>query len=152
MSDWIKIKRLHEDAYLPYRATKESVGYDLFAYSKTESGRPNKLLVPPRTTRAIPTGLIIVPPPGYSILIASRSGMAKERSLFVTNAPGIVDPDYRGEILVLLYNGGHESHYVEHGNRVGQMILLPFKSFPYSEVLEVDKTERGDAGFGSTGV
>lgn len=147
----IQIKRLHEDAHLPFRATQESVGYDLFAYSKTETGRPNKLLIPPRSTRAVPTGLIIVPPPGYSIFIASRSGLAAKHSLFVTNSPGVVDPDYRGEIMVLLYNGGHEAFYVEHGTRVGQMILLPYKSFPYTEVLEVDSTERGDKGFGSTG-
>ncbi len=147
----ISIKRLHEDVKFPTRATPLAVGYDLYAYARTESGRPNKLLIPPRSTRAIPTGLIIVPPPGYSIFIASRSGLAKERNLFVTNAPGIIDPDFRGEIMVLLYNGGHESQYIEHDDRVGQMILLPFKSFELKEITKVDETPRGDKGFGSTG-
>lgn len=147
----IGIMRRYEDVKYPSRATSQSVGYDLWAYCKTESGRPNKLLIPPRSTRAIPTGLIILPPEGYSIFIASRSGLAKERNLFVTNAPGIIDPDYRGEIMVLLYNGGHETQYIQHEDRVGQMILLPFKSFDFYDVTKLDDTPRGDKGFGSTG-
>lgn len=77
--------------------------------------------------------------------------MARERTLIVLNAPGIIDPDYRGEIMVLLYNGGHQSQYVEHGDRVGQMILLPFQPFGLQEITELEATERGDKGFGSTG-
>lgn len=147
----IGILRRYPDVKLPIRATEQAVGYDLFAYYKTESGRPNKLLIPPRCTRAVPTGLMVIPPPGYSIFIASRSGMAFERSVFVTNAPGVVDPDYRGEIMVLLYNGSHESQYILHDDRVGQMIFLPFKSFEMQELDKMDETSRGDKGFGSTG-
>lgn len=147
----IGIFKRHPDAKLPFRASEQAVGYDLSAFCLTETGRPNKLLIPPRSTRAVPTGLTIIPPSGYSIFIASRSGMAKERSLFVTNAPGIIDPDYRGEIMVLLYNGGVESHYISHEERVGQMILLPYKPFSFYELKELDQTPRGEAGFGSTG-
>lgn len=149
----IGICRRYDDVQYPTKATPEAVGYDLYAYHKTESGRPNKILIPPQSTKAIPTGLIVIPPEGYSIFVGSRSGMAKENSLFVTNAPGIIDPDYRGELMVLLYNGGHQSIYISHGDRVGQMILLPFKSFSMFDVKfeELDKTGRGDKGFGSTG-
>ncbi len=147
----IGIYRRYEDAKYPYRASAEAVGYDLFAYCRTETGRPNKLLIPPRTARAIPTGLTIIPPSGYSIFIAPRSGLALRRTLFVANAPGVIDPDYRGETTVILYNGGHESQYVQHEDRIGQMILLPFESFDFYEVKELDQTERGEKGFGSTG-
>ena len=147
----ITIKRLHSDAILPTRATDRAVGYDLYAYHRTESGRPNKILIPPSTTKAIPTGLVIVPPEGYSIFVASRSGIALNQSLFVANSPGVVDPDYRGELMVLLHNGGHQSHYVQHEDRVGQMILLPWKPFEFRELIALDATERGDKGLGSTG-
>ena len=147
----IGIKKLHDDAVTPTRATEKAVGYDLYAYHRTESGRPNKILIPPSSTKAIPTGLIIVPPVGHSVFVASRSGLALNQSLFVANAPGIVDPDYRGELMVLLYNGGHQSHYVQHGDRVGQMILLPWKPFDFYELKEVTPTARGTSGFGSTG-
>ena len=147
----IGLKKLHPDVNDPIRTTEKAVGYDLYAYCKTESDRPNKILIPPRATRAIPTGLIIVPPVGYSIFLSSRSGMARDRSIFVPNAPAIIDPDYRGELTVLLYNGGIESHYVQHGDRVGQMILLPWKPFGFYTLTEVLQTERGDKGFGSSG-
>lgn len=147
----IKIMRRFPDVKYPIRATPDAVGWDLYAYELTETGRPNKLLIPPRSTRAVSTGLIVIPPPGYSIFIASRSGLAKERSVFVTNAPGIIDPDYRGELKVLLYNGSHESQYIQHDDRVGQMIFLPFKSFEFEEITRLDETPRGDKGFGSTG-
>jgi dUTP pyrophosphatase len=147
----IGIHRRYSDVRFPLRATEQSVGYDIYAYSKTETGRPNKLLIPPRTSRAIPTGLVVIPPPGFSIFVASRSGLAKERALFVTNSPGIIDPDYRGELMVLLYNGGHEAQYVQHDDRVGQIILLPFQPFEITELSTVDETERGERGFGSTG-
>jgi dUTP pyrophosphatase len=147
----IGIYKKHEDVRDPIRATERSVGYDLYAYTKTETGRPNRVLIPPQNVRAIPTGLIIIPPEGYSIFVATRSGMARDHGLFVANSPGVVDPDYRGELMVLLYNGGHESQYVSHGDRVGQIILLPFKPFNFYTVRELDKTERGDKGFGSTG-
>lgn len=147
----IGIYKKHEDAQFPIRASERAVGYDLFAYYKTETGRPNKILISPQATRLVPTGLVVVPPDGYSIFVAPRSGLAIDRTLTVLNAPGVIDPDYRGELMVMLYNGGHVSQYVEHGQRVGQMILLPFKPFDFYEVKELDKTERGDKGFGSTG-
>lgn len=147
----IRIFIRREGAHLPSRATAESVGYDLYAWAISESGRPNKLLIPPRNVRAIPTGITVLPPAGYSFLVASRSGMAKERAIFVANSPGVVDPDYRGEIMVLLYNGGHETQYIQHGDRVGQLILIPWKPFDMEVISKLDETPRGEGGFGSTG-
>lgn len=134
----------------PYRGYDESVGLDLYAMILGEGGRPNRAILPPRTTRTIQTGVHVLPPPGHAILVCSRSGLARQ-SIFVTNAPGMVDPDYRGEILVLLYNGGHETQYIMHEQRIAQMLVVPV---PLVEMVRVDSfppSQRGDAGFGSTG-
>lgn len=146
------IKRTRPDAKLPYRGTENSVGLDLHACLVSDTGRPNTLLIPPKTTRAVPTGLVVAPPDGYAIFICSRSGLAKAHSLFVTNAPGVIDPDYRGEIMVLLYNGGNEAYYVRHEDRVGQMIAFPALIMSMMEMDDLPlTTSRGDKGFGSTG-
>lgn len=148
----LAIKRMHKDVKLPFRGTENSIGLDLHAHLLTESGRPNTAIVSPRSTRGIPTGIIAAPPPGHALFVCSRSGLAKSNSIFVTNAPGVIDPDFRGEIVVLLYNGGHESYYVRHGDRVGQLVCLPCAIVEIQELpnLKLD-TPRGDKGFGSTG-
>lgn len=147
-----RVKRNEPDAQLPIRASTECIGHDVFAYIKTETRRGDKILLPPRTTRAIPTGLTVIPPPGHAAFICSRSGMAKERSIFVTNAPGIIDPDYRGALFILLYNGSWENYWVQHGDRVAQLVVLTVPDIQMQEVQEIlDVTERGDGGFGSTG-
>lgn len=147
----LEVFRIHDDALMPYRGTVNSVGLDVHAYLKTETGRPNNMMIPPRSTRKIPTGLRMIPPPGHAIFMCSRSGMAL-KSLFVTNAPGVIDPDYRGEIAVLLYNGSFETHYVQHEERVGQIVVLPCIVMPVIELKSIDlDTSRGEAGWGSTG-
>lgn len=157
MTDAIRIRKLDPRAQLPIRATPRSVGLDIFAFLISESGRPNTAMIPPRTTKAIPTGLIMAPPEmpplkPYALYVCSRSGLARNLSLFVTNAPGVVDPDYRGEIQVLLYNGGHESQYIQHGDRIAQIVMLPTAIPEIVEDPDLDlNTERGAAGFGSTG-
>lgn len=147
----LQILRKHPESRLPVRATPGSVGLDLYACLWSEDGRPNRMLIPPQSSRVVPTGLVVKPPEGYTVFVCSRSGMAYENCLFVANSPGIVDPDYRGELGVLLYNGGHESRHVVHGDRVGQMIILPCTPTMFEEVTALDPTERGEAGFGSTG-
>lgn len=146
----LKFKKLHPDALLPRRWSEESVGYDVHAYSVSETGRPSKVLLPPYNTRNISTGLLIEPPPGYFVMVCSRSGLAKH-SIFVANAPGIIDPDYRGEVRVLLYNGGLQSHYVQHEDRIAQLVLVPVSPHLVCEVDILSETERGEKGFGSTG-
>jgi dUTP pyrophosphatase len=139
---------------LPRKATSESIGTDVYAYLKTESGRANKLVIPPNTTRVVPTGLVVLAQPPFSILVCSRSGLAAERTLFVTNAPGVIDPDYRGEVKILLHNAGVQNQWIEHNDRIAQLILCPIPIPDISE-SELDlrhlDTERGENGFGSTG-
>lgn len=146
----LKFKKLYPDARLPRNWTGDSVGYDVHCYAISESGRPNKCIIPPGNTVNISTGLLIEPPPGYFVMVCSRSGLAK-RSVFVANAPGIIDPDYRGEIKVLLYNGGIQTYYVQHEDRIAQLVLVPVSRLQIVEVEKLSETERGDAGFGSTG-
>lgn len=150
----LKITKLHSDAKLPRLGTPESIGADVYAYLKSESGREIKMVIPPGTTRMVSTGIVAVAQPPFSILVCSRSGLAAQRTLFVTNAPGVVDPDYRGEIKVLLHNAGTQNQWIGHAERIAQLILVPI---PIPDVSESDldlrmlTSTRGDAGFGSTG-
>lgn len=147
----MEVKKLHETASLPFRAYEDSIGLDVSAHLLTETGRPNNAIVSPNMTRAIGTGLICIAPPGFFISVCSRSGMA-QKSVFVANSPGIIDPDYRGEVIILLYNGGHLPFYIKHEDRIAQLVLLPRPPFVnLSEVKSFMPTARGDQGFGSTG-
>lgn len=162
----IGFKKLHLEAKLPLQATPGSVGLDLYAFIMSETNRPSKTILPPRSVRAISTGLAIEPPkPGgawisendrddklWLVQVVSRSGIAKDFTLFVANAPGIIDPDYRGELKVLLYNGGLSSFYVEHGMRIAQIILVRAEYPVPFEIEELSPSLRGDKGFGSTGL
>lgn len=142
---------LAEGAMMPVRAYDESIGLDIHAFLLSERGMASKSLIPPNTTRLIPTGVHVRPPPGHAVLVCSRSGLAKE-SIFVANAPGVVDPDYTGEIFVALYNGSHISWYVHHQMRIAQLLLVPIPTFRLQKVKSLPETERGQKGFGSTGL
>lgn len=148
------ITRIHPNAQIPVAATSMSIGADVYACIRSDKGQPLKMVIPPSMTRLIPTGIVAVTEPPYSILVASRSGLAKDRSVFVLNSPGVIDPDYRGEIKILLHNSGGENQWISDGDRIAQLILVPI---PIPEVVEskVDlrslMTIRGDNGFGSTG-
>jgi dUTP pyrophosphatase len=146
----VKLKRLHHDAILPHQGTEGSVGYDLHAYILSSSGRPDKKIIGAKTTMNIPTGIAIEAPDGYFTAVCSRSGLAKD-SLSVCNSPGIVDPDYRGEIRVLLYNGGYEWRTIHHEDRIAQLVFFPAIYANLIEVPELSQTERGEKGLGSTG-
>lgn len=146
----VRFKRLQPDAHLPTQGTEESVGYDLYAYINTEDGRPSKKIIGPHMVENIPTGIAVESPIGYFATVCSRSGIAKQ-SLSVCNSPGIIDPDYRGEIRVLLHNGGYEYQTIHHEDRIAQLIFFPAT---YIEVIESDtlsETTRGEKGLGSTG-
>jgi dUTP pyrophosphatase len=148
----LDVRKMHPDVLDPYQATPNSIGLDVHAYLKTETGRANNMILPPRSTRAVPTGLILSPPPGHAIFMCSRSGLAREHSIYVTNSPGVIDPDFRGEVMVLLYNGGHESYYIQHEDRVGQIVVLECRPVCVLEWADMPlDTERGDKGWGSSG-
>lgn len=144
-------KKFPEQVVAPFRAYPDSVGLDVSALILREDGTPHHAIVPPRGSRTIRTGLAMHPPAGHALLVCSRSGMAKDSSVFVTNSPGVVDPDYRGELLVLLYNGGAEPFFCRHGYRIAQLLVIPV---PLIDLVQVDKLApslRGDNGFGSSG-
>jgi len=143
--------KLHPEAAPPIRAYGSSAAWDLAAFLKTPEGRYRTLTLAPRSTILIPTGLSLLAPPGSVLLICSRSGLAA-RSVFVTNSPGVVDPDYVGEIKVLLSNGGMEPYYVQHGDRVAQALIVGLVNCTLAESAALQLTERGDKGFGSTGL
>lgn len=147
----LQVLRLHPEAKMPIRALPQAAGLDIHAYKLTESGRPAKYVLPPRFTVSVSTGIALRPPPGHCLLCLSRSGLA-QRSVFVANAPGLIDPDYTGEILVLLYNGGVEVQWIEHGQRIAQILVAPLCRAVLSEVSHFPSTDRGDKGFGSTGL
>lgn len=146
----LKFKKLYPEARLPTRGFPSDAAVDVFAFLLSREGRPNTKVIPPRTAETISTGLLIEPPAGYAVLVCSRSGLAS-KGVFVTNAPGIVDPDYRGELKVLLYNGSMENWYIKHEDRIAQLLLLPIVDFAPVVVEELTKTPRGVGGFGSTG-
>lgn len=146
----LKFKKLHPDAILPHRGTEGSVGWDVHAYIISETGRPEKKLIGPGRTMNISTGLLIEPPEGYFVMVCSRSGLAKN-SVFVGNAPGIIDPDYRGEVRVLVHNSGYEYCTIHHEDRIGQLVVVPVIPISVVETDVLSETGRGEAGFGSTG-
>jgi dUTP pyrophosphatase len=151
---YFDLVRLSPHARAPERAYEASIGYDLFANIVTEQGNPTSSILPPRSSKKIGTGFIALAPPGYFITVCSRSGLALHSDpIFVANAPGIVDPDYTGELCIIVFNGGHTTYYVRHQESIAQAVLLPRPpSFQLREVesSRVPLTERGPRGFGST--
>lgn len=146
-------KKLRPEAVLPRRAYDDAIGFDLAACLMSETGKSQQILIPPRNVRAVTTGLVLIPPKDYFISVCSRSGLASRNPVvFVSNAPGIIDPDYTGELIVLLYNGGNESVYVKHGDFIGQAVLFPAtRPDAIREIWDLPTTKRGEKGLGSSG-
>lgn len=141
----VKIKKLHPDAVIPKYAhgANEDAGMDLVA---TEN-----VYLPPFTPQAVPTGLSIELPPGYEAQIRSRSGLAFKHNVVVANAPGTIDPGYRGEIKVILVNNTYENIYrVNKGDKIAQMVIAKYEIADWVET-ELSESERSSNGFGSTG-
>lgn len=129
----------------PKYASAEAAGMDLCAALE----EPVEL---PAGERAlIPTGLSIALPPGYEAQIRPRSGLALKNGVTILNTPGTVDSDYRGEIKVILVNFGHEAFTIERGMRIAQMVISRHVQASWKAVTELEDTERGAGGFGSTG-
>ena len=142
----IRIKRLHPDAIIPHYAHEngEDVGLDLYSIETTE--------IPPLDHRIIHTGLAIEIPKGYELQIRSKSGLAAKHSLFVLNSPGTIDPGYRGELLVILYNLSKTSYIVEKHTKIAQAILNRIEYIELIETNELSPTIRDTDKFGSTGL
>jgi dUTP pyrophosphatase len=144
----VSLRRLpgNEDLALPAYETEHAAGMDLRA-ALTE---PRTLA--PGQRDAIPTGLAIALPPGYEAQIRPRSGLARKSGISMVNAPGTIDADYRGELMVLLINLGQEPFTVNRGDRIAQLVVAPVARVAWQEVDDLDQTERGVGGFGHTGV
>lgn len=142
----IGIKKLNENAFIPTRGSQYSAGYDLYACINS----PVTIL--PHTTEKIGTGLAIEIPEGYFGAIFARSGLATKEGLRPANCTGVADSDYRGEYIVALHNDTDETKLVMPNERIAQLVIMPYLSVEFEEVTELTDTERGDGGFGSTGV
>lgn len=150
----LSIRRLDHRVRLPTKAHPTDIGWDVYAHILTEHGRDSHRALSRYATTAIPTGLILRPPSGYFCQICSRSGWALQ-GVFVANSPGIIDPDYTGELKILLYNGSHETKHISHGMRIAQIILSPIIAHDLREITdpnEIPSEGRGAAGFGSSGL
>jgi len=143
----LPVKRLPHgsDIPLPKYATALSAGVDLIAAVTA----PVALKPGARTT--IPTGIAIHLPAGFEAQVRPRSGLAAEHGVTVLNSPGTIDADYRGEVGVILINHGAETFSVERGMRIAQMVIAPVAVAVWQEVSDLDNTQRGAGGFGSTG-
>ena len=148
MSPVLRFVRLPHnlDLPLPSYETSGSAGMDLPAAIK------ETIVLESLERTAIPTGLQIAIPDGFEGQVRPRSGLAFRHGLTVTNAPGTIDSDYRGELKVLLVNLGKEPVTIKRGMRIGQLVIAPVVQAVVSEVATLDETERGTGGFGSTGV
>ena len=141
----ILIKRLSKEVSLPKYETSGSSGMDLSANIDTN------INIDPGKTAVVPTGLAISIPKGFEVQIRPRSGLAAKQKISVLNTPGTIDADYRGEIKVILINLGKDSFEVEKGSRIAQMVVCPVVQAQLKEVNDLNETERGKGGFGSTG-
>ena len=142
----LKIKKLHPNAILPTYGSAGAAGADLYALPE---GEP--ITIAPGETVFIHTGLAMAIPEGYVGLNFARSGLASKRGLAPANKVGVIDSDYRGELMVALHNHGSVPQTIEPGDRVAQFLIMPVIQADFCEVDTLDETDRGSGGFGSTG-
>ena len=141
----LRIKKLRDNAQMPTYGSEFAAGADMYAaIDETVTIEPNE-------TKLIPTGLAFEIPEGYAGFVYTRSGLASKRGLAPANKVGVIDADYRGEVMVALHNHGTEAQTVEAGERIAQMIIAPFVAVNYVFSDELEDTVRGEGGFGSTG-
>lgn len=145
MSIAVRIKRLPHGAGLPLPAyaTAGAAGMDVVS--------AESVTIACGARHAVATGLALAIPDGYEIQVRPRSGLALRHGITVPNTPGTIDSDYRGELKVILINHGPEPFVIQRGDRVAQLVLAPVVQAAWNEVTELDATERGEGGFGSTG-
>ncbi|MFH5883863.1 dUTP diphosphatase [Halalkalibaculum sp. DA3122] len=134
------------DLQLPSYESAHAAGMDVRAALE------EPFTLEPGERALIPTGLQMALPAGYEAQIRPRSGLAYRNGITMLNTPGTIDADYRGEVKVLAINHGEEAFTINHGDRIAQMVIAPIRQLPVEEVGTLPDTERGDGGFGSTGV
>lgn len=143
----VKIKRNVEGARIPTSGSTRAAGVDLYAYIGDKEGR----MIRPGETVMIGTGISMAIPEGYFGAIFARSGIATKRGLRPANCVGVIDSDYRGEIIVALHNDSTGHEIIPDGERIAQLVIMPYLPVEFDETDDLDDTERGEGGFGSTG-
>ncbi len=139
------IKKLNDKAVIPTRGTDGAAGFDIYVLSD------EKISIMPGENVMLHTGLSFEIPEGYFGGIYARSGLASKKSLRPANCVGVIDSDYRGELMIPLHNDSSEERIIEPGERIAQMIIQPYLNVEFEERDELSDTERGHFGFGSTG-
>ena len=141
----VAVKKLRPNAVLPTYGSEFAAGADLYACLD------EAVTIAPHETKLIPTGLAMELPLGWAGLVYARSGLASKRHLAPANKVGVIDPDYRGEVMVALHNHGTEPQTIDPGERIAQLVLTPYLTARFLEAEELSDTVRGEGGFGSTG-
>lgn len=139
----MKVKRLYEGVKLPTKATEGSAAFDLYAYTEAP--------IDAGETVKYKTGIALEIPEGRVGLIFPRSGLSTKFGIRLSNCVGVIDSDYRGEIIVALYNDSQEPYMVKRGDRIAQLMIVDIPKICIEEVYELSDTERGNGGFGSSG-
>ncbi len=140
----VKIKKLNENAIIPTYGSPYSAGADLYSAM-------DELTIAPHTTFLVKTGIALELPIGFAGLIYARSGLASKRGLAPANKVGVIDCDYRGEVMVALHNHTDAPQTVAKGERIAQLVITPYVVADFEEANELSETVRGEGGFGSTG-
>ena len=139
----LKIKLMHDDARLPYRANEGDAGLDLFSIEEK--------VIEPGEAALVRTGIQLELPKGTEAQIRPRSGLALKHAVTVLNSPGTIDEGYRGEIKIILINHGKEDFKVEKHMRIAQMVIAPVLPVKLAQTEELSETDRGEGGFGASG-
>ena len=141
----VLIKKLYPQVMLPSYKTTGASGMDLMAFTNSP------IVIKPKTSSLIPTGISLAFSKNYEIQIRPRSGLAAKNNISVLNTPGTIDSDYRGEIKVIIYNHGNKDFVINNKDRIAQMVLTPVIKIELEETKNLPETIRGEGGFGSTG-
>ena len=139
----MNIKLLSDKAKVPTRGSEYAAGWDLYAASDAT--------IPPHTTAKISTDIAIEIPAGYFGAVFARSGLATKQGLRPANCVGVIDPDYRGPVIVALHNDSDQVKEIFSGDRIAQLVFIPYSSWDWEVVNELSTTDRGDGGFGHSG-
>ena len=145
MTTPVAVKKLRPNAKLPTYGSEFAAGADLYACLDAP------VTIQPHETYLVPTGLSLELPVGWAGMVHARSGMATKRDLAPANKVGVIDCDYRGEVMVSLHNHGSQPQTVEPGERIAQLVIMPYLTAQFFEAEELSDTVRGEGGFGSTG-
>lgn len=141
----IEIKKLKDKAIIPTKGSQRAAGYDLYACADKD------VVIAPHSTIKVGTGVSMAIPDGYFGAIYARSGLSAKQGLRPANCVGVIDSDYRGELIIALHNDTEDEKTINKNERIAQLIVMPYLSFEFQETDELDDTERGSGGFGSTG-